>query len=176
MISVTELIGQRAVSLTDAEEKGKVTGLRFEGDRVTELDVKGRLIQASQVRTFAGGTVTFDDDDRVFAEPQAGTDRSAEVDVDIADRPVAAGADDTAAPDEPAVPPIFGRRPFVGSPVGKILLTDTGNALGTVADMELDDDGRVVQILDEAGGVYDGANLRAVGSYAVVVRDDTPGA
>jgi sporulation protein YlmC with PRC-barrel domain len=57
------------------------------------------------------------------------------------------------------------------SPIDKRLLTDHGNELAAVDDVEIDDSGAVVELVagDERIG---GDRLRGVGSYAVVVEAD----
>lgn len=57
-----------------------------------------------------------------------------------------------------------------GALLKKRVLTDAGDAAGTVVDVEFDpDDGRVVTLLTSEGDVA-GERLRGVGSWAVVVR------
>lgn len=56
-----------------------------------------------------------------------------------------------------------------GRLLGKRVLTDAGNEAGTVQDVEFDpEDGRVTVLVTTEGDV-DGARLRGVGSWAVVV-------
>lgn len=62
MIRVSDLLGQNVISLTDATTKGVVDGVAFERGRVSGLDVGGRYVPASAVRSFDGDTVTIDDD------------------------------------------------------------------------------------------------------------------
>ena len=58
-----------------------------------------------------------------------------------------------------------------GTLVKKRVLTDAGNAAGTVQDVEFDpQDGRITALLTSEGQV-DGARLLGVGSYAVVVAE-----
>ena len=53
--------------------------------------------------------------------------------------------------------------------LGKRVLTDAGRELGTVEDVEFDpNDGRVTTIMT-GREQFDGARLRGIGSYAVVV-------
>lgn len=54
---------------------------------------------------------------------------------------------------------------------GKCVLTDTGDALGEIEDVEFDRaDGRITGLLLEDGTRVDGGRLRGVGPHAVVVR------
>jgi uncharacterized protein YrrD len=57
------------------------------------------------------------------------------------------------------------------NPLGKRTLSDRGNELGPVTDVEVDDDG-VVQSIAIADARVDGSRLEGVGSYAVVVAAD----
>lgn len=54
--------------------------------------------------------------------------------------------------------------------LGKRVLTDAGRELGTVSDVEFDPEtGRVTALLTDREQI-DGARLRGIGTYAVVVR------
>jgi uncharacterized protein YrrD len=57
------------------------------------------------------------------------------------------------------------------SPLGKRALSDRGNELGTVVDVEVDDDGGVESLAIDDDQV-EGSRLEGVGSYAVVVAAD----
>jgi uncharacterized protein YrrD len=57
------------------------------------------------------------------------------------------------------------------NPLGKRALSDLGNELGSVNDVEVDDDG-VVQSIAIADARVEGVRLEGVGSYAVVVAAD----
>lgn len=54
--------------------------------------------------------------------------------------------------------------------LGKLVLTDAGRELGEVQDVEFDPEtGRIATLLTDSEQI-DGARLRGIGSYAVVVR------
>jgi sporulation protein YlmC with PRC-barrel domain len=61
------------------------------------------------------------------------------------------------------------------SPLGRRVLDDDGDELGSVADLELDAEGTIGVILLDDGRTVPGVALRAIGSYAVIVaaRPDT---
>ncbi|MGH9183892.1 MAG: PRC-barrel domain-containing protein [Acidimicrobiales bacterium] len=52
---------------------------------------------------------------------------------------------------------------------GKLVLSDAGNELGTVADLEFDEASGVVEMVVTTEGRIAGDRLRAIGSYCVVV-------
>lgn len=54
-------------------------------------------------------------------------------------------------------------------PLGRLVLADDGTELGTVDDLEADDDG-TLRSLTVAGEVVSGERLLGIGAYAVVVR------
>ncbi|MEV6527332.1 PRC-barrel domain-containing protein [Longispora sp. NPDC051575] len=55
--------------------------------------------------------------------------------------------------------------------IGKRVLTDTGNDLGAVADIDFDPaSGTIISLVTPGGPVY-GDRLRGCGSYAVIVTD-----
>lgn len=59
-----------------------------------------------------------------------------------------------------------------GELVGGRVLTASGHALGIVDDVEFDADSGTLERIHLAGGAdVDGADLLAIGSYAVIVRD-----
>lgn len=55
------------------------------------------------------------------------------------------------------------------SPIGRRVLDEDGDELGRLADLDIQPDGAVASILLEDGRNVDGAALKAVGSYAVIV-------
>lgn len=58
--------------------------------------------------------------------------------------------------------------------VGKRILTDEGTEVGTVADIDFDPDtGQVLSLVGSAG-VIAGSRLVGCGSYAVIVKAETP--
>jgi uncharacterized protein YrrD len=54
-------------------------------------------------------------------------------------------------------------------PMGKRLLTDAGNVVGAVDDVEFDPATGAVGAVVANGEVYDASRVRGIGSYAVVV-------
>jgi hypothetical protein len=55
------------------------------------------------------------------------------------------------------------------SPLGRRVLDEDGDELGRLADLSIQPDGGVASILLDDGRAVDGAALKAVGSYAVIV-------
>lgn len=136
MITLSQLIGQPTISLSDAETTGRVEGVRLQGGRIVALHTGVGLVPAGAVRTFEGDAVTFDG----TPEP-------------IGD----AGAAD--------------------SPIGRRVLDEEGDELGRLADLRLEADGVVTEVLLDDGRAIDGSLLRVVGSFAVIVAampDTTP--
>jgi sporulation protein YlmC with PRC-barrel domain len=60
MIRLTQLMGQRTISLADAEQTGKVAGVRIAGDKVVGVHTSEGLIGASEIRSFEGDAITYD--------------------------------------------------------------------------------------------------------------------
>ena len=60
MIRLTQLMGQRTISLADAEQTGKVAGVRITGDKVVGVHTGEGLIGASEIRSFEGDAITYD--------------------------------------------------------------------------------------------------------------------
>lgn len=61
MIQLSQLIGQRAVSLRTAETTGTVKGIGLAGNRVGSVELSDMTIPASAVRSFEGDVLTYDD-------------------------------------------------------------------------------------------------------------------
>ena len=57
------------------------------------------------------------------------------------------------------------------SPLGRRVLTEAGDELGRLADLDITDDGTVTSVLLEDGRGLEGSALKVIGSYAVVVAD-----
>ena len=55
------------------------------------------------------------------------------------------------------------------SPLGRRVLTEDGDELGRLADLDISDDGTVTSVMLDDGRGVDGSALRAIGSYAVIV-------
>ena len=51
------------------------------------------------------------------------------------------------------------------------MLTEAGDELGRLADLDITDDGTVTSVLLEDGRGLEGSALKVIGSYAVVVAD-----
>lgn len=56
-----------------------------------------------------------------------------------------------------------------GDPIGKRLLSDTGDELGTITEIGVDDDGTVVSVISNRNQTYTGEQLLAIGSYAAIL-------
>ena len=64
MIRLTQLMGQRTISLADAEHTGKVAGVRIAGDKVVAVHNGEGLIDAAEIRSFEGDAITHDGNPR----------------------------------------------------------------------------------------------------------------
>lgn len=169
MIDIGQLFGQPAVSLADAERTGTVKGLRFEGNRIVAIDIgDGRTIPADSVRTFEGDALTYEYD-------AAATDRQVD---DLADAEPLDSSRDTDHPSSADLDVLAGelprpgpvaRRPWSGDPIGTLLLSDAGDALGKLSTMHVGPDGVVLEMADDRGHTYRGDRLLAVGSFATIV-------
>ncbi len=137
-----ELTGTRVMSKASAQKMGKVEGV--------VLDVPPRRVVALQVGR--DELVDWDDVSGV------GTDA---VVVESEDR-VRNAAD---AREERAMAGAFDWK-------GKRVLSDHGNELGTVTEVELDEVSGSIEAVETTEGRVASDRLRAVGSYCVVVRHD----
>ncbi len=161
MIDIAQLFGQPAISLGDAEQTGTVRGIRFEGNRIAAIDIgDGRTIPARAVRTFEGDALTYD--------PEATGDSGATGESDDA-QPDAVANDDEVLAGELPQPHVTAPAPWFGDPIGTRLLSDRGDALGTLTAMHIQADGVVAEIVDDRGHTYPGDRLVTVGSFAAIV-------
>jgi PRC-barrel domain len=64
MIRLTQLMGQRTISLADAEHTGKVAGVRIKDSRVVGVHTGDGLVDASEIRSFEGDAITHDGNPR----------------------------------------------------------------------------------------------------------------
>jgi uncharacterized protein YrrD len=141
MMRLSELQGRRVVATGTAVTVGHVTG--------AVIDPRGRALAALRVEGAPAG------DTLPWAEISGlGPD--------------AIMVNDPTAVQQPSdqVAELAGRyHDFLG----KRLLSDDGDELGTVTDLAFDDDGTVVEIHSSDGSIR-GAALVGCGSYAVVVH------
>ena len=137
-----ELTGTRVMSKASAEKMGKVEGAVF--------DVPPRRVVALQVGR--DELVDWDDVSGVGADA---------VVVESEDR-VRNVAD---AHEERAMAGDFDWK-------GKRVLSDHGNELGTVTEVELDEVSGRIEVVETTEGRLAADRLRAVGPYCVVVRHD----
>jgi len=162
MIDIAQLFGQPAVSLVDAERTGTVTGLRFDGNRIAAVDIgDGRIIPAETVRTFEGDALTYEYEAPPTEDPLQESESS------DADDPASVNPDVLAG--ELPRPDAGSRRPWSGDPIGTMLLSDAGDALGTLRTMHIDPAGMVLELADDRGHTYAGDRLLTVGSFATIV-------
>ncbi|HWH33690.1 MAG TPA: PRC-barrel domain-containing protein [Acidimicrobiales bacterium] len=140
MRRLSEVAGLKVLSKASAEKIGKL-------DRIL-VDVPPRRVVAVQVGR----------DEVVDWEALSGIGHDAVV-VDDEQR-VRAAAD---AWEERALSGDFDWK-------GKIVLSDRGNQMGTVVDVEIDEQSGELLALDTSEGPVDANRLRALGSYCVVVR------
>lgn len=176
-MDIAQLLGQPAISLRTAEQTGTVKGLRFEGDRVVSVDIgEERTIPVESVRTFEGDALTYETEPvptgGAGAEPESGQlplPDASETDDEIR-KP---GDADTLAGELP-LPSAKAEIPWHGNPIGTVLLSDTGDALGTLAAMQIDATGIVTEIADNHGHTFGGDRLMTVGRFATIIahRDD----
>jgi sporulation protein YlmC with PRC-barrel domain len=61
MIRLSQLMGQRAVALADAERAGTVRGVVVRAGKIVAVDTGDRVVPSDAIRTFEGDVVTFDD-------------------------------------------------------------------------------------------------------------------
>jgi hypothetical protein len=61
VIRLSQLLGQRAVALADAERAGMVRGVVVRGGNVVAVDIGDHVVPSSAIRAFEGDVVTFDD-------------------------------------------------------------------------------------------------------------------
>lgn len=138
--------GTKVVNLADAETVGTVDGYVI--DPARHAIVALRLGKVGDDRRFLSWTAlqAFGPD----AVTVGGTDRL---------RPVADDLEKRAASKDLQV-------------VGKLVLSQSGNALGKVEDVEFDpESGAIVTFLLDDASAVSGDRLLGVGSYAVVVTD-----
>lgn len=167
MIDIAGLFGQPAISLRDAETTGTVEGVQFQRNRISFIDIgNGPPIPADAVRSFEGDALTYDVED----ERSTATTGSVAAEVP-ADGPIGGleGGDAEQADATPDLPPESTPKPWSGNPLGSRMLSDTGDALGTLAEMYIDGDGTVVEMVDDREHRYAGDRLVTVGSFAVIV-------
>ncbi|MFC8274129.1 PRC-barrel domain-containing protein [Streptomyces sp. NPDC057271] len=139
----SDLVGRQVVLVSTGETLGKVTGLLLS-------PAPGR-VQALRIRAGAHlmsvpwGVVQVCGPDAVMVR------RAPDADERVS------GGDAEAAP---------------GDALGKSLMTDRGDRLGEVRDVEFDPaDGSLVTLLT-AGDTFDGARLVGVGDFAAVITAD----
>lgn len=178
MINVANILGQRAISLGDAESTGTVTGIRFEGNRIAFVEITGgRLIPVAAVTTFEGDTLTYDPSAlptpaesgpaRRDANPQG--DQIEDADTEAPGEP----SSDDASGDDAEKAEKAEKALWAGDPIGHRLLSSAGDDLGKLAEMHVGPDGVVVDMADDDGHAYAGDRLITVGSYAAIVEADT---
>lgn len=176
MIDISQLFGQPAVSLASSERTGTVKGLRFEGNRILSVDIgDGRTIPTEAVKSFEGEALTYTGE--AVTPPPSGTIDATMSHVDEDDTPGSGQAQRTAA--EPSVlagelplPVAAAIDPWSGDPIGTLLLSDIGDALGTVSAMHIDADGVVADVVNHRGHTYTGDRVVTVGSFATIVAAD----
>lgn len=160
MIDLTQLLGQHAVSLADSEMTGTVKGVRFEGNRIVSVDIGGgRTVPAEAVKSFEGEALTYEGD-AVDAQTSPADDDDADATRSDADPEVLAGVLPLAAASV---------LPRWGNPIGTLLLSETGDALGTLNEMHIDTDGVIAEIVDDRGHSHSGDRVLTVGSYATIM-------
>lgn len=172
MIDVTHVLGQPAISLRTAEQTGTVKGFRFDGGRVVSVDIgDGRIIPVESVRTFEGDALTYE------TEPNPTSDSGAEPASGQQPHPVASETDEDDSTSEDADTlagelPLPGAKteiPWHGNPIGTVLLSEMGDALGTLARMHIDETGLVTAVADTDGHTFDGDRVMTVGRFATII-------
>lgn len=173
MIDIARLFEQPAISLRDAETTGTVKGVQFQRNRISFIEIgNGPPIPADAVRSFEGDALTYDVEDERSTATTGMDAAEAPVDEPIGclEREDDEQAD--AAPDlisGERLPPDSASKPWSGNPLGSRMLSDMGNELGTLAEMYIDADGTVIEMVDDRGHRYAGERLVTVGSFAVIV-------
>ncbi len=182
MINVSQLIGQPVVSLGDAERRGTVTGVCFAGNRLSSLDAGGATIDMMTIKTLEGDVITFDApgvdsspiESRSVPDLIPGETAQPATDASSTKGSHWATAGEAVPSEEIDVAPaeeIKAVPPWSGDPIGKLLLSTAGHALGKVTEIRVESDGTVAEVMDNKGHSYDGERLVAVGSYAAIITD-----
>jgi len=173
VIDIVRLFGQPAISLRDAETTGTVKGVRFQRNRVSFIDIgTGRPIPAGAVRSFEGDALTYDVEDERSTATTGMVAAEAPVDEPIGARERGDAEQADASRDLIAgerLTPDSVPKPWSGNPIGSRMLSDMGDDLGTLAEMFIDADGTVIEMVDDRGHRYAGERLVTVGSFAVIV-------
>lgn len=173
MIDIAGLFGQPAISLHDAETTGTVEGVQFQRNRISFIDIgSGPPIPADAVRSFEGDALTYDVEDARSSATAGMVAAEAPVDEPIGGPEPGDAEQADAAPDlisGERLPPDSAPKPWSGNPLGSRMLSDMGNELGTLAEMYIDGDGTVIEMVDDREHRYAGERLVTVGSYAVIV-------
>ena len=172
MIDIVQLFGQPAISLRDAETTGTVKGVQFQRNRISFIDIgTDRPIPADAVRSFEGDALTYD----VAEERSTSTtgivaaDAPVDESIDGVERGDGAQADAADLISGERLSPDSDPKPWSGNPLGTRMLSDMGDELGTLAEMYIDTDGTVTEMVDNRAHRYAGQRLVTVGSYAVIV-------
>ncbi len=142
MRRLSEAIGTRVMSKATAERVGKLERVVF--------DVPPRRVVAVQVS--GKGLVDWS------AVSGLGTD-AAVIESEDHIRPAADAREDRA---------LSGALDWKG----KRVLSDHGNELGTVTDIELDESTGTIEAVETTGGRVSADRLLALGSYCLVVREE----
>lgn len=140
---LTQVVGRKVVSTRSAETVGQVADL--------VIDPQSRGVVAVTLKKTAGGDTVFWSDITAF-----GADAVTLADADLIKR-----ANDV-------VKELSSKNRRL---LGKRVLTDSGEDLGTLSDIDFDPSSGVLQTLNLATGVVAGSRLISIGSYAVVVHD-----
>ncbi|NML49240.1 hypothetical protein HHL19_02565 [Streptomyces sp. R302] len=139
----SDLAGRQVVLVSTGETLGKVTGLL--------LSPAPARVQALRIRTGA----------HLMSVPWGAVQACGPDAVMVRRAP---DADERVSGGDAEAPP--------GDAVGKSLMTDRGDRLGEVRDVEFDPaDGSLVTLLT-AGDTFDGARLVGVGDFAAVITGD----
>lgn len=184
MINVSQLIGQPVVSLGDAERHGTITGVSFAGNRISSLQAGETTISMENIKTLEGDVITFDapavDSAPTESPPEPGPvpGEALEPAAGATSSKGSHGAtdgEDAAAGEVDVVPvaEIKSAPPWNGDPIGKSLLSTAGNALGKITEVLVEPDGTVAEVKDDKEHSHTGDRLRAVGSYAAIITDET---
>jgi sporulation protein YlmC with PRC-barrel domain len=145
MSSLRNLLGRRVIDRASAEQVGKVAGVAIDMGAGTARFASVRLSGSSEEREFADWShLTGSGEDAVVV--------------------------DAAASLRPATGPLESRlKDGATDVIGKRVLTDHGNELGKVDDVEFDAASGEVEHVAVGADRVPGARLRSLGPYALVI-------
>ena len=142
MTSLARTVGRDVVSRESAENHGSISG--------AVLDVASRTLVAWQIGSGRKGRIAEHRSVHGIGEAAVVVDQDASI-------------REATSPEEEAT--VKGHRPLLSARV----ITDAGEDIGPVQDVEFEPDSGAVQTVSVPGGPIPADRLRGLGSYALVV-------